>query len=120
MSINRHSCNITFYENYVDDTLMYGERHGLLSGKGIPFPNAYIVSCIPWFKFESFFLHNHGIKDYYFPSFEAGKITENNGRLEMPLSVTVHHATTEGYHLKISFEELQRTMNNPEEWFPQN
>jgi chloramphenicol O-acetyltransferase type A len=109
-------CFQTFYENYVADTLNYGERHGLLSRKGIPLPNAYIVSCIPWFTFQSFSLHNHGIKDYYFPSFEAGKITENNGILEMPLSVTVHHATTDGYHLKVFFEELQRTMNTPEEW----
>ncbi|MEG0874952.1 MAG: CatA-like O-acetyltransferase [Clostridiales bacterium] len=29
----------------------------------------------------------------------------------MPLSVTVHHAITDGYHLKVFFGELQRTMN---------
>lgn len=34
----------------------------------------------------------------------------------IPLSVTVHHGATDGYHLKIFFEELQRTMNCPEEW----
>lgn len=37
---------------------------------------------------------------------------EKENKIIMPLSVTVHHAVTEGYHLKVFFEELQRTMNN--------
>jgi chloramphenicol O-acetyltransferase type A len=34
----------------------------------------------------------------------------------MPLSVTVHHATTDGYHLKVFFDELQKMMNHPNDW----
>lgn len=105
-----------FYKQYIKDTAQHGDSHGILSSKGLPLPNAYIVSCIPWFSFNSFSLHNHGIKDYYFPSFEAGGFTETDGKIMMPLSVTVHHATTDGYHLKVFFEELQRTMSNPDEW----
>lgn len=105
-----------FYNQYISDTKHYGESHGILSDKGMPTPNSYVISCIPWFTFNSFSVHNHGIKDYYFPSFEAGKFVESNDKLLMPLSITVHHATTEGYHLKVFFEELQRTMNAPTEW----
>lgn len=106
-----------FYNQYLTDTKLHGESHGILSSKGVPPANAYIISCIPWFTFNSFSLHNHGIKDYYVPSFEAGGFTEtSNGKIVMPLSVTVHHATTDGYHLKVFFEELQRTMNYPGEW----
>ena len=106
-----------FYNQYLTDTKLHGESHGILSSKGVPPANAYIISCIPWFTFNSFSLHNHGIKDYYVPSFEAGGFTEiSNGKIVMPLSVTVHHATTDGYHLKVFFEELQRTMKYPEEW----
>lgn len=105
-----------FYNQYITDTNQHGESHGILSSKGIPMPNSYIISCIPWFTFNSFSVHNHGIKDYYFPSFEAGKFVESNHKILMPLSITVHHATTEGYHLKEFFEELQRTMNTPTEW----
>ncbi|NCC97866.1 MAG: hypothetical protein EOM02_13640 [Synergistales bacterium] len=36
--------------------------------------------------------------------------------MSMPLSITVHHGTTDGYCLKIFFEELQRSMDNPTEW----
>lgn len=106
-----------FYNQYLTDTKLHGESHGILSSKGVPPANAYIISCIPWFTFNSFSLHNHGIKDYYVPSFEAGGFTEtSNRKIVMPLSVTVHHATTDGYHLKVFFEELQRTMNYPGEW----
>lgn len=108
---------IEFNKQYLEDISRYGQSHGILSAKGAPPSNAYVISCIPWFTFNSFSLHNHGIKDYYVPSFEAGGFTENyNGNIIMPLSVTVHHAVTEGYHLKLFFEELQRTMNNLEEW----
>jgi len=34
----------------------------------------------------------------------------------MAQAFTAHHETTEGYHLKVFFEELQRTMDNPCEW----
>ena len=105
-----------FYKQYIEDTTQHGNSHGILSSKGLPPANVYIISCIPWFSFNSFSLHNHGIKDYYFPSFEAGGFTENEDKITMPLSITVHHATTDGYHLKVFFEELQWTMDHPSEW----
>ena len=109
----------TFYERYIEDTNTHGNSHGILSTKGVPLPNSYVISCIPWFTFNSFSLHNHGIKDYFVPSFEAGGFVENNGKVSMPLSVTVHHATPDGYHLKVFLEELQRAMNCPDEWLYQ-
>ena len=109
-------CFQNFYDEYLYDVKTYGNGHGILSSKGIPPENSYIVSCIPWFTFQSFSLHNHGIKDYYKPSFESGGFAETLERIQMPLSVTVHHATTDGYHLKVFFEELQETMNHPENW----
>lgn len=109
-------CFERFHSAYLADTQTYGNSHGILTAKGVPLPNAYIISCIPWFTFQSFSLHNHGIKDYYVPSFEAGGFVETCGKIEMPLSITVHHATTDGYHLKVFLEELQRTFDHPEEW----
>lgn len=111
-----HDCFQVFYDSYIEDTARHGNSHGILSSKGLPPANGYIISCIPWFTFNSFSLHNHGIKDYYVPSFEAGGFVENNGKIIMPLSITVHHATTDGYHLKVFLEELQKTMNEPDGW----
>lgn len=109
-------CFQIFYGRYIEDTEEYGKNHGILTSKGIPLANAYIISCIPWFTFSSFSLHNHGIKGYYVPSLEAGKFVESGGKTQMPLSITVNHATTEGYHLKLFFEELQCSMNGPDRW----
>lgn len=107
---------VTFYDKYMEDTKRYGDNHGFLTTKGVPPENAYIVSCIPWFTFNSFSLHNHGISDYYVPSFEAGGFYKKEDKILMPLSVTVHHATTDGYHLKVLFEDLQNCMDNPDAW----
>lgn len=106
----------TFYNRYIDDTTQHGKSIGFLSTKGLPLPNAFIISCIPWFTFNSFSLNKHGIKDNFVPCFEAGGFSQNGDKITMPLSVTVHHATTEGYHLNVFFEALQQTMNHPEEW----
>ena len=105
-----------FYKHYNKDINAYGDNHGILTAKGIPLPNGYVISCIPWFTFQSFSLHNHGLKDYYFPSFEAGKFVESAGKTLMPLSVTAHHATTDGYHLKVFFEALQDSMDHLAQW----
>ncbi len=109
-------CFQSFYDDYIKDTREYGNSHGILSSKGLPPANGFVISCIPWFTFNSFSLHNHGIKDYYFPSFEAGGFASDKDKTIMPLSITVHHATTDGYHLKVFLEELQKTMNEPEDW----
>lgn len=106
----------SFYNAYIEDTTQHADSTGILSTKGLPPPNAYIISCIPWFTFNSFSLHNHGIKDYFFPSFEAGGFSQVGEKINMPLSVTVHHATTDGYHLSVFFDDLQQAMHDPEEW----
>ncbi|MCI6738208.1 MAG: CatA-like O-acetyltransferase [Intestinibacter sp.] len=61
-------------------------------------------------------MNSYENKPYYFPLVESGKIHEENGRLIMPLSMTLHHATTDGYHVKVFLEDLQDQMNNPQNW----
>lgn len=107
----------SFNERYLQDKAQFSSQHGILTAKGTPPANAYVISCIPWFSFNSFSLHNHGIQDYYFPSLEAGAFTQTaDGQTVMPLSITVHHATVEGYHLKLFLERLQQMISYPETW----
>ena len=109
-------CFSSFHARYLEDTEKYGNSHGILTSKGIPPVDSYVISCIPWFTFNSLSLHNHGIKDYFVPSLEAGGFVTSEGKTLMPLSITAHHATTEGYHIKVFLEDLQKSMNEPEEW----
>ena len=100
-----------FHRRYLDNQEKFGSCRGVLCQPGVPPENAYTVSCLPWISFEHFAVHSYENKPYYFPSVEAGKYTERDGRLMMPLSMTCHHATTDGYHVARFLEELQTDMD---------
>ena len=106
-----------FYQAYMENQERFGDRHGVLCQPQTPPPaNAYTVSCIPWVNFTHFAVHSYENKPYYFPSVEAGKMVERAGRLYMPLSITCHHATTDGYHIKCFLESLQEDMRRFREY----
>lgn len=102
-----------FYQSYLENQNRYGNTHGILSQPQTPPPeNAYTVSCIPWVEFTHFAVHSYENKPYYFPSVEAGKFFEKDGKILMPLSITCHHAATDGYHIKCFLDSLQADMDN--------
>ena len=68
--------------------------------------------CVPWISFKHFAVHSYENKPYVFPSVEAGKIYDSeDGRKLLPLSITCHHAATDGYHVDRFLKELQREMD---------
>lgn len=97
-----------FYDSFINDSKLYADNHGMLAKKdALPPANAYTVSCMPWISFDGFAVHSYENKPYYFPSVEAGKFFEKDGKYMMPLSITVHHATTDGYHINEFINALQ-------------
>lgn len=102
-----------FYETYLKNQEQYGETHGVLSQPLTPPPaNAYTVSALPWISFTHFAVHTYENKEYFFPSVEAGKFYENTeGRMILPLSITCHHATADGYHVSRFLDDLKEEMN---------
>ena len=106
-----------FYEHYLKDKKDYGDNHGILAQpQQMPPTNSYTVSCLPWIEFEHFAVHSYENKQYYFPSIEAGKFIKQGNTIKMPLSITAHHATTDGWHIKKFLDDLQNAMNNPYKW----
>ena len=62
-----------FYRAFTENQARYGANHGFLAQPEPPPPaNAYTVSCVPWVSFQHFAVHSYGLKDYFFPSVEAG------------------------------------------------
>jgi len=98
-----------FYQRYIENQKKYGNGHGVLAqAPMLPPPNAYTVSIIPWISFKHFAVHTYENKPYFFPSVEAGKIYENEaGKKLLPLSITCHHATTDGYHVAQFLENFK-------------
>lgn len=96
-----------FYDACMADRARCGGCHGLLGRRELPPPNAYTVSCAPWAPFTHFAVHSYENKPYYFPSVEAGRFREAGDQTLLPLSLTCHHAATDGYHVGRFLARLQ-------------
>jgi chloramphenicol O-acetyltransferase type A len=106
-----------FYKRYLNNQAEYKDNHGFLSQPHqMPPQNTYTVSCLPWIGFQHFAIHSFESKPYYLPTIEAGKFIQNEQTVIMPLSITAHHATTDGWHIKRFLDDLQGAMDCPEEW----
>ena len=108
-----------FYEACRSNQQKYGAHHGVLSRKDrLPPANSYTVSCLPWICFDHFAVHSYENKPYYFPSVEAGKFCETDGRTLFPLSITCHHAAADGYHVSRFLDGLQAEADTFEKYLP--
>jgi len=107
-----------FYRSFMENQARYGQNHGFLSRPDVPPSNAYTVSCVPWVSFRHFAVHSYENKDYYFPSVEAGGFVYRDGSCFLPLSLTCHHAATDGYHVGQFLKRLQAEMDGFARFLP--
>ncbi|MBQ3055638.1 MAG: chloramphenicol acetyltransferase [Oscillospiraceae bacterium] len=69
-----------------------------------PPKNTFDVSCLPWVKYRHVDMHVFDAGKYLSPSVTWGKYDENG---IMPLSMNLHHAVADGFHLSRFFNEVQ-------------
>ena len=73
----------------------------------------YYITCTPWLNFVSL---THPIPDdkssQCVPRICWGKFTENNGKYEMMLNITVSHIFVDGYPLSNTFNKIQELLND--------
>lgn len=69
--------------------------------------NLFNISALPWVNFTSFNLNLQNGYNYLLPIFTIGKFTKKDDKYMLPLSLQVHHATTDGYHVGSFLEDLQ-------------
>lgn len=100
-----------FYTEYKKDIEIYGKKQGLISKPDMP-ENVFNVSMIPWTSFESFNLNLAKGYDYLLPIFTFGKYEQINNRYMIPMSVQVHHAVNDGFHVCRLINELQSALND--------
>lgn len=74
-------------------------------------PNSFDISMVPWFTFTSFNLNIFGDGKYLLPIFTLGKYFDDNGKRLLPISIQVHHAVCDGYHIGKFVETLQTMIN---------
>lgn len=106
-----------FYRNYIEDQNQYAENHGILAKPYIPPDNSCMIGMLPWIRFTSYSPIPYGSDNqHYFPVLQAGKFFERDNKKMMPLSIMVHHAVADGYHVGLFLKKFQTCMSHPEEW----
>ncbi len=106
---------VSFYNNYMEDQNQYAGNHGILAKTNIP-DNNCMIGMLPWTQFTSYTPISYGGGSGYFPVLQAGKFFDKGHRKMMPLSITVHHAVADGYHVGLFLQKFQEGMLHPEEW----
>ena len=74
--------------------------------------NCVYCSALPWLHFSAqkepmIHFNNNSI-----PKLSFGKFKNNDGKLEMPVSIIVNHALMDGIHLAQFFERYQKELNS--------
>lgn len=96
---------------YENDVLHYGKIEHMEAKQNVP-ENNFSVSMIPWTTFEGFNLNIRNGYDYLLPIFKMGKYYEDDGKILLPLSIQVHHAVCDGFHICRFINELQELIND--------
>lgn len=95
-----------FYNNIVCDIEKYKNIRGF--DFGFPYPNIFNVSCLPWISYKSFDLHVFDEGTYLAPVITWGKYEQADDKTIMSLTLQIHHAACDGFHVSRFFTDVQK------------
>lgn len=96
-----------FLHTYLED-IKFAAQSVQYCPKGPRPENCFDVSMVPWLNFTAFHLNVYNSGSYLLPIFTMGKYEEQNGRRLLPLSIQVHHAVCDGYHVGLFVDIVQK------------
>ena len=73
-------------------------------------PNHFDISCLPWLSYDSFHI-NVEAGAYLAPIVTWGKYQEQQGEIPLPLSLQIHHAAADGFHVSRFYQDLQHEIS---------
>lgn len=97
-----------FYKNIINDINTYKDKKGVKIKPDQP-PNFFCLSCSPWTDYTAF--STIGQEPCLFPIISFGKITQAEDKYKMPFTVTIGHASADGYHTGKLMNDLQEFIN---------
>ena len=94
-----------FYERVVSDMILHQNKRAF----EIPYTaqNTFDASCLPWLSYKSCDLHVFDSGTYLAPIVTWGKYEDVNGNLTMPLTMQIHHAVADGFHIARFFSDIK-------------
>lgn len=112
-------CTIPYNLNYVQFAAKAAEQIDLVRSQPVLHDepgqdDLLFLSSLPWVSFTgvSHPIHMHPVDSV--PRITWGKFQAANGRMMMPLSVQVHHALADGYHVGQYYERVQDYLQRPD------
>lgn len=100
----------TFCKNAEKDMAAFAGK-GLFPQRDTP-ENLLNISAVPWRSFTGFNLNLPLGHEFYLPVLTAGKYFTEKGRTLIPLSVQVHHAVCDGFHVCGLFEDIENIVKS--------
>lgn len=98
-----------FHRKFMEDRERYRSESAVIYGQP---PNFFDVSCLPWIKYRHFDLHVFDEGKFLAPVVTWGKYQQEGGRFIMPLTMNIHHAVADGFHLARFFTQVQELINS--------
>lgn len=74
--------------------------------------NFFDVSCLPWIKYKHFDVHVFDEGKFLAPVVTWGKYEAEHNKVLMPLTMNIHHAVADGFHLSRFFNEVQALIDS--------
>ncbi len=74
-------------------------------------PDFFDVSCLPWVTYRHFDVHVFDEGKFLAPVVTWGKYEQAGEQLRMPLTMNLHHAVADGFHLARFFQEVQEQIH---------
>ncbi|MBQ4610450.1 MAG: type A chloramphenicol O-acetyltransferase [Clostridia bacterium] len=100
-----------FLKSYEEDEGKYSTSKRYAPKEGTP-ENSFNISMLPWLEFSSVNINVFDDGKFLLPIFTMGRYFERDGKRMLPLSIQVHHAVCDGYHVGLFVEKLQDKINS--------
>lgn len=102
---------VDFLYEYEKDTTAFNESNKLFPQQNMP-KNTISISMIPWIEIDGFNLNLKKDSKYLLPIFTLGKYFKKRDKYLISLSIQVHHAVCDGYHVGEFIKQLQNNIKN--------
>lgn len=100
-----------FLSNFEQDSKRFGQIDRIDAKPNTP-ANVFPISSLPWATFTGFNLNIFADGTYLLPIFTYGKYFKDGNRYLIPLSIQVHHAVCDGFHVSRLINEIQQECSN--------
>lgn len=99
---------LEFHTSFLSDREKYKDVRAIVENQP---PNFFDVTCLPWVRYKHFDVHVFDEGKFLAPVITWGKYEPEHGKLVMPLTMNIHHAVADGFHLSRFFNEVQELID---------